>query len=211
MTRAKLLQLCGLAGFVSGVLLILLDIAFFAAFGDQPERVAAATGLWLILLILSILGAYLGLLALVGLYVRQAEESGRLGLTGFLLGSLGAVMNSGYLWAGMFIVPALTSAAPGFLDQVAAGPPEAPGIVAAGFIGTFVLLTLGWIVFGVASLQANVLPKAAIWLTMLGVFLSLVFRFTGVPLGSVLFGLGLVWLGWWLWREKMSGYKASVL
>jgi hypothetical protein len=46
---------------------------------------------------------------------------------------------------------------------------------------------------------------------MLGVLLSLVSRFTGVPLGSVLFGLGLVWLGWWLWREKMSGYKASIL
>jgi hypothetical protein len=195
MTRTRLFQLCGLAGFVSGVLLILLDIAFFATFGDQPERVAAATSLWLILLILSIFGAYLELLALVGLYVRQAEESGRLGLTGFLFSSLGAVMNSGYLWAGAFIVPALTSAAPGFLDQVEAGPPEAPGIVVAGFIGTFVLLTLGWTVFGVASLQANVLPRVAIWLTMLGVFLSLVFRFTGVPLGSVLFGLGLVWLG----------------
>lgn len=207
MTRTRLLQLCGLAGFVSGVLLILLEIAFLGAFGDQPERVAAATSIWLILLSLSLLSAYLGLLALMGLYSRQAEESGRLGLTGFLLGSLGAMMNSGYLWAGAFIVPALTSAAPGFLDQVEAGPPETPGIVAAGFISTFVLLTFGWIVFGVASLRANVLPKAAIWLAMLGALLSLVSRFTGIPLGSVLFGLGLAWLGWWIWTEKMPGYK----
>jgi hypothetical protein len=209
MTRARLLQLCGLAGFASGVLLILLEIAFLGAFGDQPERVAASTSIWLILLILSLLSAYLGLLALVGLYSRQAEESGQLGLTGFLLGLLGAMINSGYLWAGAFIVPALTSAAPGFLDQVEAGPPQTPGIVAAGFISTFVLLTLGWIVFGVASLRANVLPKAAIWLAMLGALLSLVSRFTGIPLGSVLFGLGLAWLGWWLWREK-PGYKDSM-
>lgn len=211
MTRNRLLQWCGLSGLVSGVVIFLLEIALLIAFGDQPERVAAATGLWLILLILYLLGVYLVLLALVGLYAHQAEESGHLGLTGFLLGSLGLVMTSGYLWAGTFIVPALTSAAPGFLDQVEAGPPETPGIVAAGFITNFVLLALGWIIFGVASLRANILPKAAVWLTILGALLSLVIRFTGAPLANALFGLGLAWLGWWLWRENAAGERQPII
>ena len=42
-SKERLFQLAGLAGVVSGVLLILLDIAFIVIFGDQSERVAAAT------------------------------------------------------------------------------------------------------------------------------------------------------------------------
>jgi hypothetical protein len=37
MSKTQLFQLAGLAGVVSGVLLILLDVAFVATFGDQWE------------------------------------------------------------------------------------------------------------------------------------------------------------------------------
>ena len=79
MTRTRLVQWSGLAGVVSGLALILLDLAFIISFGDQPERVAAATTTWLILLDLSIFATFLGLMALMGLYARQVEEAGRLG------------------------------------------------------------------------------------------------------------------------------------
>jgi len=143
MTKTRLSQMAGLDGVVSGVLLILLDLAFIAFFGDQPERVAAATTTWLILLVLSIVAAYLGLLALIGLYARQAEETGRFGLAAFIIASFGIVMNIGFNWGGGFIVPALASAAPEFLDRVAEAP---PGIVAVGIISTFVLFALGWLI-----------------------------------------------------------------
>lgn len=201
MTRTRLIRWSGLAGLVSGVLLLLLDIAFVVSFGDQPERVAAATTTWLILLDLSILAAYLGLLALVGLYARQVEESGWLGLVAFILASLGTVLNVGFLWGGGFIVPALTSAAPEFLDQVEASP---PGIVALGFITTFVLFSLGWLLMGVASLRARVLPRIPLWLLILAAILGLVSRIVDLGIASVLFGVALAWLGWWLWRERLQ-------
>lgn len=201
MTRTRLIRWSGLAGLVSGVLLLLLDIAFVVSFGDQPERVAAATTIWLILLDLSILAAYLGLLALVGLYARQVEESGWLGLVAFILASLGTVLNVGFLWGGGFIVPALTSAAPEFLDQVEASP---PGIVALGFITTFVLFSLGWLLMGVASLRARVLPRIPLWLLILAAILGLVSRIVDLGIASVLFGVALAWLGWWLWRERLQ-------
>ncbi|UCG25590.1 MAG: hypothetical protein JSW55_06270 [Chloroflexota bacterium] len=106
MTRTRLLQLSGLAGLVGGVLLVLLDIAFLVFFGDEPERTAAATTTWLVLLDMSILAAYLILMALIGLYARQVDETGRLGLATFILASLGTVLNIGFLWGGGFIVPA---------------------------------------------------------------------------------------------------------
>jgi hypothetical protein len=197
--KTRLLQWSGLAGVVSGLLLILLDLAFIVSFGDQPERVAAATLTWLILLDLSIFATYLGLMALMGLYVRQVEEAGRLGLASFLLTCLGMVMNIGFLWGGGFIVPALTSAAPEFLDQVETAP---PATVAVGFISTFLLFSLGWLLFAVASLRARVFPTIPLWLLILGAILGFVSRIVGLGIPSVLFGFGLAWLGWWLWQEQ---------
>lgn len=199
MTKARLLRWAGLAGLVSGVLLVLLEIAFLIFFGDQPDRVAAATGAWPVLLLSSMLAAYLGLLALIGFYARQAQESGGLGLVGFVLASIGMVMNIGFLWAGAFVVPALASAAPAFLDRVETNP---PGIVAAGFISTFAVFALGWIAFGAASLRAKVLLRPATWLIMIGAPLAFVFSYVGLPLGGVVFGLGMAWLGWWLRSKK---------
>jgi tetrahydromethanopterin S-methyltransferase subunit E len=187
-----------MAGVVGGILMILLDLAFIVFFGDDPERVAAATTTWLILLDLSLFAAYLGLLALIGLYARQVEESGGLGLAAFILASLGMVMNIGFHWGGGFIVPALTSTAPEFLDQVEANPPT---IVAVGFISTFALFALGWLLLGVASLRAKVLPRAPLWLLIVAAILGLVSRFADLGIASVLFGVALAWLGWWLWRE----------
>jgi hypothetical protein len=131
------------------------------------------------------------------LYGRQVEESGSLGLVAFVIASFGLVMNAGFLWGGAFIVPALTSAAPEFLDQVATAPPTS---VAVGFISTFVVFALGWLLFAVASLRARVLPAIPVWLLGLGAILGLVSRLAGFGIPGVLFGLSMAWLGWWLWR-----------
>lgn len=198
MSKTRLLQWSGLSGVVSGVLLILLDVAFFVFFGDQPERVAAATPTWLILLDLSIIANYLALLALIGLYARQAEGAGRFGLAAFVIASFGTVMNVGFNWGGGFIIPALTSAAPEFLDQVAEAP---PGIVAAGFISTFALFALGWLLFGIASLRAKIFPAFPLWLLMIAAILGLVSRIADLGIPGVLFGAALAWLGWRLWKD----------
>lgn len=201
MSKTQLLRWSGLAGVLSGILLLLLDIAFIALFGDQPERVAAATTAWLVLLDLSFIAVFLGLLGLIGLYLRQADQAGRFGLAAFMIASFGTVLNIGFNWAGGFIVPALTSAAPDFLDQVAEAP---PGIVAAGFISTFSLFALGWLLFGAASLKARVFPALPLWLLAIGALIGLVSRFVGLGIPNILFGVALAWLGWRLWAEKQG-------
>jgi tetrahydromethanopterin S-methyltransferase subunit E len=197
MSKTQLFQLAGLAGVVSGILLIVLDFAFIAIFGDQPERIAAASTSWLILLILSIVAAFLVLMALMGLFARQAEEFGRFGLAAFVIASFGTVMNIGYNWGGSFIVPELASAAPDFLDQVADSP---PAIIAAGFISTFTLFALGWLLFAIASLKTKTLPALPLWLMIIASILGLVSRIAGLGFPGVLFGVALAWLGWHMWR-----------
>lgn len=201
MSGKKLIRWAGMAAVVSGVLSVVTDVIYFAAFGDDPTRVAAASSTWLVALLLSLVGAYLGLLGLVGVYSRQRRESGVLGLVAFVIASLGTVLNTGWLWAGTFVVPHLVDEAPAFLDIVDTNP---SGLIAAGFMGTFLLFALGWALVGIASVRAKVMPQLAGWLLALGAILVLVALIAGIPFGTVVFGAALAWLGWWLWSEKES-------
>ena len=96
--------------------------------------------------------------------------------------------------------------APEFLDQVAEAP---PGIVAAGFISTFTLFGLGWLLFGAASLRARVVPAIPVWLLMIGAILGLVSRIAGLGVPGVLFGVALAWLGWWLCRVTIGRWSSA--
>ena len=196
-TYLRLSRLTGLAGILGGVLLAALDIAFIVFFGDQPERVAAATPVWLILLDLSLVATYLEFVALIGFYSRLAEKSGWFGLFAFVVASFGTLMSAGFNWAGGFIVPALTSAAPEFLDQVAESP---PAIVAAGFISTFVLHAIGWLLFGITLRREKTFTSIPAWLLIIGAVVGLVSRIAGLGIPGVLFGAALAWLGWQQWK-----------
>lgn len=202
MTKGELIRWAGMAAVISGILSVITDVIFFASLGDQPTRVAAASGTWLVTLLLTLVAGYLIFLALVGLFAVQHRESGGFGLIGFILASIGTALNLGYLWAGTFLVPALSQAAPEFLDAADTNP---SGLVAAGFISTFVLYALGWAVFGIASLRARVLPALPTWLLIAGAILGFVLGFAGLPFTATLMGVGVAWLGWGLW----SGNRAT--
>jgi hypothetical protein len=67
----------------------------------------------------------------------------------------------------------------------------------------FVLSALGRLLIGVGSLRAKVLPRIPLWLLILGAILGLVSRIVGQGIASVLIGVALAWLGWWLWQERL--------
>jgi hypothetical protein len=70
---------------------------------------------------------------------------------------------------------------------------------------------LGYILFGVASMRAGVLPRWAGLMLIIGSSFFLISE-TGlvggtlshviVTVGDVMFGLGLAWMGYTLWSEK---------
>jgi hypothetical protein len=65
--------------------------------------------------------------------------------------------------------------------------------------------TLGWPVFGVATLRAGLLPRWGAVLVTIGLPLSTMQNFlikVPGPIGGVLLGFGLVWLGYALWSDK---------
>jgi hypothetical protein len=184
MSHSTLIRWSGMAAVVG---------AEFVLIGGQPESVAAGTSALIIVRVAFVAVIVLALLGLVGLYASQPEETGTLGLIGFLVAFIGTVMTAGLLWSAAFVGPWLAEAAPELLDT------EPAGLFAAGFMLSLVLLALGWLLFGLASLQARVLPRGAAILLMVGSVLFFVIFLLEVPGSSVVFGAALAWMGYTLW------------
>jgi len=115
-----------------------------------------------------LLGFLLLLGALIGLYVRQAEAAGALGLVGFLVAFLGTSLLIGGSWEEAFGTPTPAEVAPQAVSSE--GPPE---WLVFGFIISGLLFSLGWVLFGVSTLRARVYRRAAAILLILGALLTL--------------------------------------
>src|SRR5829696_1787837 len=149
MSSSDLIRWSGLAAMVGGALLAVGAFFDLMYFSPEPMSEVVPTGSFLFQQVLYLLGATLLLIGLVGLYARQSQAAGALGLVGFLIAFAGTVLAAGLFWAGMFIAPALATEAPDFVD---AGPPP-------GFVLTFIGFGVGWLVFGIATLRAGVYPR----------------------------------------------------
>jgi hypothetical protein len=102
------------------------------------------------------------LMALSGLYARQATESGKLGLIGYLIAALGTLLVAGDWWYESFVAPVIAAQAP---ELLRAAP---SGTILIGAALTFGSFALGWIIFGVASLRGRVFPRGAAVLMIAG-------------------------------------------
>ena len=185
MSFSNLLRWSGPAAMVGGALFViseLLDLYNFSgAVDDENFSEVAATAPWVAEALLNLLGTVLLLFGLFGLYTRQSEAAAHLGLVGFLVAFLGTALVAGVSWGDVFVVPILVDAAPEVLD---AGPP-------LGIILSFGVFTVGWVLFGLATLRARVYPRVAAVLLMVGAVLA----FFPLPLSTVVFSAAVAWLG----------------
>ena len=169
----------------AGALYILAEFLdlynFVLAGGGEQLSDVMATAPYAVEALLLLLGDVLLLFGLFGLYVRQSEAAGTLGLVGFLVAFLGTALTVGVDWDEVFVVPILADAAPELLD---AGPP-------LGIILSFGVFTVGWVLFGLATLRARVYPRVAAVLLMVGAVLA----FFPLSLSTVVFSAAVAWLG----------------
>jgi hypothetical protein len=193
MSSSSLKRWSGLAAVVGGGLFAVLGVAESLLFGNQPYSEAAATGVWMVVQGAYIVAAVLVNLGLVGLYLNQAQKAGTLGLIAFLVTFTGGIMAAGATWSEAFFGAWLVRAAPELLDA------EPAGIVVAGALLSFVLFALGWFLFGLVSLRAEVLPRGAAILLMIGAALFAVIGAMELPFATIIFGTALTWMGYRLW------------
>jgi hypothetical protein len=158
-TASNALRRAGLAAMLSGILYLGIQII-------HPADVLASvtTPQLAIVHYLSLAMSFLGLLGIVGLYVRQADETGWLGLAGCLFFSLFYACAIGFQFVEAFISPVLAAQAPqvvegllGIVNGHATETNLAP--LPAVWSATRVCCLLGGALFGVATFRAGVLPR----------------------------------------------------
>jgi hypothetical protein len=211
LSSSELFRLCGVTAILAGLLFVasdLLDLAVEPAtdsvgFGaDAFEQDSPSA--WLVFESgLTLLAGVLLLFGSIGLYARRTEVVGLLGLFGFVFAFSGTVMAVGAFWSNIFIAPTMAAALArepaGLLD---ATPPRA---LAAGLGLSYGLVSVGWLLFGVAILRARAYPRAGAAALTLGAVLT----WLPFPLAGVLFGVGVALVGWYLYSAGTGDVRVK--
>jgi hypothetical protein len=210
-TTSKLIRWSGLAAMGAGIIYLIVQVI-------HPSDVLASvsTTQWAAVHFLSIVMDLLGLLAVTGLYARQAEKAGYLGLAGYLLFGLFWAFSVAFHFTEAVITPALVSVAPKFVEGAVGmvnGDPSEISLGALPLIYQTVGLAgylLGGLLFGIATFRAGVLPRWAGALLAFAAAVTLAGALIPHPLNRIMavpMGIALAWLGYALWserREKVS-------
>jgi len=204
-SKTTLFRWAGVSAMVAG--LCFLVIGMFHPV-NVPSAVNSAT--WVNDHIAATALGFFGLFGMAGLYAKQAEKSGWLGLAGFVLFSVWMTMVSGFSFVEAFILPKLATASPAFVEGVLGMFSGIPSEIDLGILPTLwnisgPMYILGPLLFGIATFRARVLPRWA------GALLAL--NVIWVPLGALVppelqprimipIGLALAWLGYALFSER---------
>ena len=214
-TASTLLRLAGLSAIVAGLSIII--IGMFHPL-NIPSSVTTAT--WVNVHIFATALGFFGLFGMAGLYARQVEESGWLGLIGFLLFSAWMTLVCGFSFVEAFIEPRLVTESPAFVASLMGMFTSIPSEIDLGILPTLwnisgVLIILGPLLFGIATFRARVLPRWA------GGLLALVAVL--VPVGGMVppeyqaklimipLGLAVAWLGLALTSERRLKTSESLI
>jgi hypothetical protein len=188
-------------------------ILFVAVQAIHPLDVLSSvtTTRWATVHYLSFAMDLLGLAGIAGLYVRQVEKGGWLGLAGYLLFSLFWAITAAFHFVEAFISPLLATAAPTFVESFLGIVNRTPGEMNLGALPTIyaangLFYLLGGLLFGIATFRAGILPRRAGALLAVGIVLPILGSWL-VPhpydrIFAVPVGIALAWLGHALWSER---------
>jgi hypothetical protein len=157
------------------VLLLVTDVVGWFVIPPRQSAILGPPGphgFWAAVFLLALL---LVLGGLVGLYARQAQRAGVLGLVGFAVAFSGTALSVGIAWLP-FPTPSLALAASGI----------------GAWVG-LVLAFVGWALFAVATMRAGVFPRTAAIVLLIGAVLSFTV-FQGLP-GTLVLDVAIAWMG----------------
>ncbi len=213
-TDSNLIRWAGLPAMAAGILYVAIQ-----AIHPLDVFSSVTTARWAVAHYLSIAMDVLAIFGVTGIYARQAEKAGWLGLAGYLLFSLFWVLSVAFHFLEAFVSPVLAGEAPkyvqgllgvvtGALSEVTLG--ALPAVYALTGIGGYVL---GGLLFGIATFRARILPRWAGVLLALGTVLP-VLGSSLVPhpfnrIFAVPVGLALIWLGFALWFARREAASES--
>ena len=205
-TTPNLIRWAGLSAMTAGII--------FA--GIQPIHppdvlASVSTSAFIIITSLKTVMSLFGLFGIAGLYARQVEETGWLGLAGYLLLTIFYAVQMCFSFVEPFILPLLTTEAPAFVESVmgmasGSGGPMNLGAFATLYSLVSVLYLLGLLFFGIALFRARILPRWAAGLLAcsgpLAILMVALLPHQLERLAAMPMGIALAWLGYALWTEQ---------
>lgn len=202
MTETKFIRLCGLdllgAGIAVAVFwLLVIPFETFAG-AEAPLHPLFAPGQ-----LLHSVGAMLAIFGYMGLYLRQREAIGWIGLIGFAVAVIGMLFFFADGMIALILFPVLATNAPALTE--ASGP-----MFTGSVLGFYILFAatnmIGILWLGIVTLRAKVFPRIPTILFIIG---GVLFNLPPNPAlhlllvaGGVLWGIGAAWLGYFLWAEE---------
>ena len=205
-TTSNLIRWAGLSAMIAGICFVLVGLF-------HPLNIVSSltTARWGIVHILATAMGFFGLFGMTGIYARQAEKAGWLGLVGYILLSLWLVNLAHFTFIEAFVLPPLVNEAPTVVESFLGIFTKSAGEINFGALSTiydlngFIGFMIGGLLFGIATFRARILPRWAGALLAIGGML--------VPFAALLpplheakvtipGGSALVWLGYSLWAER---------
>ena len=204
-TASKLIRWSGLSAMAAGII--------FAGIQPihPPDVIASVTtNAFIIITSFKAIMSLFGIFGIAGLYARQVEETGWMGLAGYLLLTIFYAVQMCYSFAEPTILPLLVPVAPTFVTSVMQMASQSPTDMNLGAFATvFSLLPifylLGLLLFGIAMFRARILSRWAAGLLALSGPIAVVLSLLGHPLdrlAAVPMGIALAWLGYALFFER---------
>ena len=198
----------------TGVAAMAAGIIFASIQPIHPPDVLASvtTSAWAIIQSFKLAMCVLFVVGIAGLYARQVEEAGWLGLTGYLLFSLSWVIQMPFVFIQALINPLLASASPAFVESFLGIINGHPGTMNIGALPALynisgLMYALGGLLFGIATFRAGILPRWGGGLLAIGAVAPIVLSMLPHPLDRTLavpMGLAMAWLGYALLAERRA-------
>lgn len=154
--------------------------------------------------------AALLLFGTVGLYLRQSQKAGKLGAVAFAVAFCGSALLLGIEWAQLFDIRDFALRAPDTLNALnAAHGPSLSDIGGLVVLGTF---TIGWLAIAAVTIWTRIPSRMAASMVLAGFFLIPILRLVlpgllGPIVGNVVLGGGWTWLGFGLWRQRVTTHQ----
>ena len=205
MLESPLSRYAGSIALVAGVLVVASRVVILLTTPTDIEalQVYVLSVTHAINSVVSITAYALLAVALLAIYERIARPAGTLGVIGLGAAIIGTVFMAGDWWYEAFAVPRMAEVAPEAMETFVGGR------LLIGGLTSFVLFGIGWILFGAASIRANVYPRATSVAILVGGLLSAVPIGVVYLAGGVTLGLAFVWLGVGMLRTTTASSGAG--
>jgi hypothetical protein len=192
MSTSLITRLAGPAAVAAGTLMVAAQLVL--SMFDMSQHVATTTDpLFQVTQVFYLLG-FIALMVFLFATARwQEEKAGKFGVFATLAALVGTMTLGGDLWFETFAVPWIADEVPGAFDT------DPTVVLALGAISSYLLMAIGWVLYGIASWRGRVFPRTLSASLVIGGVLA--FNALLAPFGIAL-GLAVGAAGVWLVRTR---------